>query len=536
MMAQRLGFGTASMVLVAGLLVAQPSFANDAASDRDQVTKSTTSQPVVDSVQATNARYLFSLNATSGRIRGIGQDTGNEDLRVTLRGVADHATQFADRPVRAANIISTGDMARQWDILFEGESPNAALTFRRAGDPLPHTIVLEMQKPTYDVATDTLRFIARHTHRQTDPSPIARKPIDLPHQKAPAKFSRASVMIDGTAQGVPGETRELDPTFVFVTNSQSGTITGIGKDTGKERLKLTLRDVSDHASQFAVHPFRNAYVISNLDLAKRWKNLFEDSPPNAVLSYLEPGDKQPHNIVVTLTRPKYSATKDTLTFTARHIHRSADPEPGSEALPLPKRRPPDSFTAGSLYIDSYWYGDRYWMTDELIAKPWVLALLTKYDKQVCIPESYHKGETYVIWPWGQRPTEYNYRQDVASYPDMWSCLGEAAGRYTWPTLTEEANAKCYDSGKKLIDAAIDRNGYANKWFFRIPNDYSDCTLQTFTFGGYYTYGLYSFGRNISGSRTFEKWWLGPKFVMHTAADNKYAKDLTFSVTSCDNCD
>lgn len=141
--------------------------------------------------------------------------------------------------------------------------------------------------------------------------------------------------------------------YLFVINSKRGTISGVGKDTGKEKLTLTLRAVNDHATQFADRPIRKAYVLSTRDLTVRWNRWFKDNPPNAVLTFNQHDDPMPHSIVVKLTRPRYDANAQTLTFTARHIHRSPDLSPDAlQRIALPKRRPPATFVRGSLFIDS----------------------------------------------------------------------------------------------------------------------------------------------------------------------------------------
>lgn len=142
------------------------------------------------------------------------------------------------------------------------------------------------------------------------------------------------------------------PSYLFAISAKRGTIAGIGADTGKEVLTLTLKGVNDHATQFADRPFRTAYVLSTADLSRHWRTWFRDSPPNAVLTYNLRADPMPHSIVVELRKPHYRAGAHTLTFTARHIHRA----PGSQGAALPHRRAPARFQHGSLFIDSVYYG------------------------------------------------------------------------------------------------------------------------------------------------------------------------------------
>ena len=175
--------------------------------------------------------------------------------------------------------------------------------------------------------------------------------------------SAPAAVADQTDTSTVAQSPKAGLTFLFVVSSKSGRITGIGADTGKETLTLTLRGVSDHATQFADRPFRDAYVLSTQDLAKKWNRWFASSAPNAVLSYRIAGDYMPHNIVVQLWSPRYDSRAQTLTFTAKHTHRSQDPSPDATAVvTLPHRKAPAQFTAGTLFIDSVGGSpDAYWL-------------------------------------------------------------------------------------------------------------------------------------------------------------------------------
>jgi uncharacterized protein YjbI with pentapeptide repeats len=140
--------------------------------------------------------YLFAVSGEQGTIDGIGQDTGGETLTVTLNGVNDHATQFADRPIRNAYVLSTTDLVDRWDTWFANDPPNAVLSYTEAGDPMPHNIVVELTNPIYDESARTLAFTARHLHRQPDLSPSAKEAIAPPRRVAPAVFTGGTLFID----------------------------------------------------------------------------------------------------------------------------------------------------------------------------------------------------------------------------------------------------------------------------------------------------------------------------------------------------
>jgi hypothetical protein len=152
--------------------------------------------PTARANKAKAPSYLFVINGEGGAIGGIGDDTGKETLTLTLRGVNDHATQFADRPLRHAYVLSTTDFTDRWEKWFADGAPNAVLSFSLTNDPLPHSIVLQLSKPVYDKTARTLAFTARHLHREPDLSPAAIEPVSLPRMSAPAAFASASLFID----------------------------------------------------------------------------------------------------------------------------------------------------------------------------------------------------------------------------------------------------------------------------------------------------------------------------------------------------
>ena len=79
--------------------------------------------------QAANPSYLFTVQAAAGST-SPGQTSKGEDERftLTLRGV-DPVTKFADRPLRAASVISPAALVSNWDSWFADSPPNAVLTF-----------------------------------------------------------------------------------------------------------------------------------------------------------------------------------------------------------------------------------------------------------------------------------------------------------------------------------------------------------------------------------------------------------------------
>lgn len=152
---------------------------------------------------STQAAFLWAVNAETGKLDGVGADTGEEQLTLTLVNVRDHATQFADRPFRDAFVISTADLAARWSSWFAAGPPNAVLSFSVAGDPMPHSIVLRLDPPTYDEVGNALVFSAVHQHRQPDLHPDALQTVAPVGTAAPSRFTSASLFIDSATDAGP---------------------------------------------------------------------------------------------------------------------------------------------------------------------------------------------------------------------------------------------------------------------------------------------------------------------------------------------
>ena len=70
---------------------------------------------------------------------------------------------------------------------------------------------------------------------------------------------------------------------------------------------LTLKDVTPSTLYFSDRPKRVVGHMTTVDFVDLWAegdNNFEEDPPNAVLSFLEPGDEAPEDAVVVLQQPR----------------------------------------------------------------------------------------------------------------------------------------------------------------------------------------------------------------------------------------
>lgn len=211
--------------------------------------------------------YLFAVNAEAGTISGVGKDTGTEKLTLTLTKAASHATQFADRPIRAGYVLATQDLVAQWDSWFVDSPPNAVLTFRTAKDPMPHSIVLTLTEPFYDASADTLSFAATHVHRELQASPDGTTSVQLPHTTAPASFVSGSLFIDNVTLDAPWTIRWADRTVwegVTLTTVQWQCSFNAGKIN-----ELDFDRTGAHDRYTGGYPYENA--CSELDYLTRAK-------------------------------------------------------------------------------------------------------------------------------------------------------------------------------------------------------------------------------------------------------------------------
>lgn len=169
-------------------------------------------------------------------------------------------------------------------------------------------------------------------------------------------ISVAVTLAAGLLAGAPAASGA--PSYLFEVSARGGRISGIGADTGKERLTLTLSGVADFASRFSDRPLRKAYVVSTAELVRGWSRWFAASSPNAILSYTLPKDSLPHNAVFVLSKPRYDRAKRTLTFEARHLHRAVElsTEAKQALRDQPLWRAPARFASASLFIDNAYGG------------------------------------------------------------------------------------------------------------------------------------------------------------------------------------
>lgn len=137
--------------------------------------------------------------------------------------------------------------------------------------------------------------------------------------------------------------------YLWTIPSASGSLTG----PNDQRLTLRLVGVRNYMTRFTDRPVRRAYVVANVDFARRFKHYFEDSNPNAVLSYSLAGKATPIAIVLQVGQPRWDSKTSTLTFPAKRIPHREDDLPDTTVHIKPPFIPnPRHFDNAGLFIDS----------------------------------------------------------------------------------------------------------------------------------------------------------------------------------------
>ena len=137
--------------------------------------------------------------------------------------------------------------------------------------------------------------------------------------------------------------------YLWTIPSASGSLTG----PNDQHLTLRLVGVRNYMTRFTDRPVRRAYVVANVDFARRFKHYFADATPNAVLSYRLRGEAIPIAVVLQLGQPRWDPKTSTLTFPASRIPHMEDDLPDTTVHIKPPFIPnPRHFDKAGLFIDS----------------------------------------------------------------------------------------------------------------------------------------------------------------------------------------
>jgi hypothetical protein len=138
------------------------------------------------------------------------------------------------------------------------------------------------------------------------------------------------------------------PQYLFSIPTAAGSLVG----PNDKHLTLRLVGTRDYLTRFTDRPLREAFVVANVDFARRFGSYFGNSKPNAVLTYTPGRSRIPVSIVLTIGHPRWNARSSTWTIPATRIRKQPDNLPDTSVHIKPPLIPnPSSFTKGTLLID-----------------------------------------------------------------------------------------------------------------------------------------------------------------------------------------
>jgi hypothetical protein len=157
-----------------------------------------------------------------------------------------------------------------------------------------------------------------------------------------------SVLLGGGSAVAATTPQVPAPSYLFSIPTASGSLTG----PNDRHLTLRLTGTRNYLTRFTDRPLRQAFVVANVDFARRFKAYFAGSRPNAVLTFARPGAQIPVSVVLTLGQPRWNARRHTWTFPATRIRKQPDNLPGTSIQINPPLIPnPHAFKSATLLID-----------------------------------------------------------------------------------------------------------------------------------------------------------------------------------------
>lgn len=155
--------------------------------------------------------WLYSQTAESSDLI----DVGGGKYHIVLHDVDAHTIQFSDRPERLAEVIRTDQLVNAWDSLFSDSSPNAVLV-EHEPDGTADSLVVEIKKPVYNVATADLTYEARILIDEEHPQRL--KKLAVAYKAPPASTRAVSLFIDN-AKAASTTTAKASTTTVKPTTT-----------------------------------------------------------------------------------------------------------------------------------------------------------------------------------------------------------------------------------------------------------------------------------------------------------------------------
>ena len=154
--------------------------ANGGAEASTSIPSSASTDPPTGSESGQDSSWLFVMRAASGTTDGT---------TLTLSGVDEEVLAFTDRPDRDVNRTTASTLIASWDELFDGDPPNAAVTWVGGGRDFDAAV--ELSNPSMD--GQLLSF--SYTVLTETPDRMASL-IDRGATNLPAELSEINLLID----------------------------------------------------------------------------------------------------------------------------------------------------------------------------------------------------------------------------------------------------------------------------------------------------------------------------------------------------
>lgn len=159
-----------------------------------------------------------------------------------------------------------------------------------------------------------------------------------------SSLALGAVLIAGGVWWFTDRDDATEPTWLFSHTADAGTL----EEQSDGSYLLTLTGIDPHVMAFTDRPFRDTQIIGIQALADGWDELFESSPPNAVLVEHDSAGEA-DSVALVLTSPTVSG--DSLTFSAQVLTDEAAAEASSLEGTL-HAAPPATFEEASVFIDN----------------------------------------------------------------------------------------------------------------------------------------------------------------------------------------
>jgi Pentapeptide repeats (8 copies) len=139
--------------------------------------------------------------------------------------------------------------------------------------------------------------------------------------RAPATLAVAVAALIGCSSALAATTGEpIAASSLFSIPTASGSLTG----ANDQHLTLRLTGTRGHLTRFTDRPLPQAFVVTNGDFARRFKQYVAGSRPSAVLTFTRADGQIPVSVELTVGQPRWNAHQRTWSFAATRIRKRTD--------------------------------------------------------------------------------------------------------------------------------------------------------------------------------------------------------------------